>query len=140
MRLLISLGLLLTVSLPAVLGFDIVEDSLQDIQVFPQGSKELAKNKTLQALPLDPAVYYGQLQNRKKSKKRKKNRNRNDLEGSFSGGQKSRNSLKYAFLKPETPPDGGQVETCRPPSAISAFTFMNFALAAVTIGANLVSF
>jgi hypothetical protein len=128
---------------PIVLSFDLAQDALSDIQVLAQGSKELASNKTFQALPLDPAVYYSQLQNRKRSKKknnRKKN-NKNDLEGSFSGSgsDKSRNSLKYAFLKPETPPDGGQVETCRPPSAVSAFTFMNFALAAITIGANLVS-
>ena len=80
--------------------------------------------------------------NRKKnSKKKSKSKNRNELAGSFSGGGggKNSNTLKYAFLRPETPPDGGQREDCRPPSSISAFSFMNFALAAITIGANLVS-
>jgi hypothetical protein len=130
-------------------AFEISDNTFPDIQVLPQGSglKEVPKNQTFQALPLDPAVYYGRLQNkRQKSKKKRKNggsnNNKKDLTGSFSDsaghGQKS-NTLKYAFLQPQTPPDGGQVETCKPPSSVSAFNFMNFALAAITIGANLVN-
>jgi hypothetical protein len=128
-------------------AFEISDNTFPDIQVLPQGSglKEIPKNQTFQALPLDPAVYYGRLQSkRQKTKKKRKNggnnNNKKDLTGSFSDsgyGQKS-NTLKYAFLQPQTPPDGGQVETCKPPSSVSAFNFMNFALAAITIGANLV--
>ena len=133
---------------PTIRAFEIGDSTFQDIQVLPQGSglKEIPRNQTFQALPLDPAVYYGRLQTkRQKTKKKRKNEKRKffgkkDLAGSFSdGGQKS-NPLKYAFLQPQTPPDGGQVESCKPPSSVSAFNFMNFALSAITIGASLVSF
>ena len=133
-----------------VQAFDLSENSYPDIQVLPQGSRldlQDKGNKSFQTLPLDPAVYYGQLQNRnrnKKPKSGKKNRRKNGdvLSGSFSGGGgtgEKGNTLKYAFLQPQAPPDGGPVETCKPPSSVSAFTFMNFALSAITIAANLVS-
>lgn len=43
-------------------SYDIVEDTFKDIQVIAEDSKDFSKNKTFQALPLDPAVYYGKLQ------------------------------------------------------------------------------
>ena len=100
-------------------AFELEENTDPDIQVLPLGSNLPSKNQSFQALPLDPAVYYGRLQNKAKKakgKSRKKNPNRKkvlDIQGSFSGGghdagQKS-NTLKYAFLQPQTPPDGGQV-------------------------------
>ena len=129
-------------------AFELSENSYPDIQVLPQGSHldpQDKGNKSFQALPLDPAVYYGQLQNRNRNKrpksgKKKRRKNGDLLSGSFSGGGTGEkgNTLKYSFLQPQTPPDGGPVETCKPPSSVSAFTFMNFALSAITIAANLV--
>jgi len=98
------------------------------------------KTSNFQVLPLDPAVYYGRVTSKKKFKNTN-NINRKNTEETLSGSlsqSTKKNNLRYAFLQPETPPDGGGSETCRPPSGIGAFTFMNFALAAISLAANLV--
>ncbi len=126
-------------------AFELEENTDPDIQVLPLGSNLPSKNQSFQALPLDPAVYYGRLQNKaKKGKTRKKNSNRKsafDVQGSFSGGgheagQKS-NTLKYAFLQPQTPPDGGQVSISSTfyerlflyKSVLLSFSFSTYSLA-----------
>ena len=91
---------------------------------------------------LDPGRFYAksQVKSRKKFKKRRRQNNRlssaHDLAGSYSHNKKSR--LNYAFLQPQDPPQV-DVDSCSTPGTISAFQFMNFAIAAATLAGNLVA-
>ena len=94
---------------------------------------------------LDPGRYYAksqQVKSRKKFKKRRRQNNRlnsaaNDLLGSYSHNNK-KSRLNYAFLQPQDPPQV-DVDSCTTPGTMSAFQFMNFALAAATLAGNLVA-
>ena len=97
-------------------------------------------SKSYYTLPLDPGSYYAKINQRRKSEKRRKKRRRKQsgLLGSYSSNQKSNKNnskLRYTFLQPE------KSENCETESSsrISAFTFMNFALSAASLAANLVS-
>ena len=82
----------------------------------------------------DPGVYYakGQVESRRRLKNNKSDRVKfhEDLAGSYSSKKKSK--LKYAFLQPQEPPQV-DIDSCKTPGTISAFQFMNFALAAATL-------
>ena len=97
-------------------------------------------SKSYYTLPLDPGSYHAKINQRRKSEKRRKKRRRKQsgLLGSFSSNQKSKvnkNKLRYTFLKQKSSRDCES----EPSPKISAFTFMNFALSAATLAANLVS-
>ena len=84
---------------------------------------------------LDPGRYYAKSQ--AKTRRRLKNRTRhnfsnNELPGSFSNSKNKKSSLKYAFLQPQYVAEE-DIDTCKTPGSISAFQFMNFALAAATL-------
>ena len=90
----------------------------------------------------DPGVYYAKSQ--VKSRRRLKNRpnirfktDEGDLAGSYSNKKKSK--LKYAFLQPQEPPQV-DIDSCKTPGTISAFQFMNFALAAATLAGMYINF
>jgi len=80
----------------------------------------------------DPALYWAN-SHRNKLKHRNK-----PIRGSYSKKGKKGSKLNYAFLKPQTyePPDS---ENCKPASPISAFTFLNFVMAAGSVAANIVA-
>ena len=82
----------------------------------------------------DPGLYHARLQ----AKRRQRHRRRR-IQGSYShsGGHKP-SKLKYAFLKPE-PYQTKESKDCKPASPISAFTFLNFVLAAGSVAANIVA-
>ena len=66
----------------------------------------------------------------------KKRKRIGDLRGSASSTSSKTSKLKYAFLQPEdssTITKSGQ-ECHEPNGVFNAFTFMNFALAAATLG------
>ena len=55
----------------------------------------------------------------------------------FLPGHKG-SKLNYAFLKPQTY-EPSETENCKPASPISAFTFLNFVMAAGSVAANIVA-
>ena len=82
----------------------------------------------------DPGLYHARLQ----AKRRQRHRRRR-IQGSYShAGGKKPSKLKYAFLKPE-PYRTKESKDCKPASPISAFTFLNFVLAAGSVAANIVA-
>ena len=82
----------------------------------------------------DPGLFHARLQ----AKRKQRNRRRR-IQGSYShGGHHKPSKLKYAFLKPE-PYQTKESKDCKPASPISAFTFLNFVLAAGSVAANIVA-
>ena len=82
----------------------------------------------------DPGLYHARLQ----AKRRQRNKGRRRIQGSYSHGGHNPSKLKYAFLKPE-PYQTKESKDCKPASPISAFTFLNFVLAAGSVAANIVA-
>ena len=100
-------------------------------------------NKRYQALPLDPAEYYARVQEEKAKRRRRQRKRRKRIKGmsgSFSGSKYEKEEepkkVKYAFMRPAESPI--EEEECLPSSPISAFTFMNFVLAAASVTANVI--
>ena len=82
----------------------------------------------------DPGLFHARLE----AKRKQRNRRRR-IQGSYShGGHRKPSKLKYAFLKPE-PYQTKESKDCKPASPISAFTFLNFVLAAGSVAANIVA-
>ena len=83
----------------------------------------------------DPGLFHARLQ----AKKRRQRNRRRRIQGSYShGGHQKPSKLNYAFLKPE-PYQTKESKDCKPASPISAFTFLNFVLAAGSVAANIVA-
>ena len=86
----------------------------------------------------DPAEYYAKIQ-RKVQRRKKHGSKLKRIQGSYSSYKKSKNNqLNYAFLKPEVY-QAEESKDCKPASPISAFTFMNFAMAAGSVAANIIA-
>ena len=82
----------------------------------------------------DPGLFHARLQAKRKHRNRRRR-----IQGSYSqGGHHKPSKLKYAFLKPE-PYQTKESKDCKPASPISAFTFLNFVLAAGSVAANIVA-
>ena len=153
MRLAILLFLLLGFFAESILAWKLATDTAQkalrgdeDFYLKHESSPSDPEKK-YHKVPLDPAKFYAQLKAKKSKKRRKKRpknkrpkkRTRDKMSGSFSGGGSKKGGgggVDLAFLEPQpyVPEDSG----CNPQSSVSAFTFLNFLMAAGMITANLV--
>jgi len=84
----------------------------------------------------DPGLYWAQASRRRQ---RKKSGRRRQTDAGSRGAAAGKKEGGLVFLHPEPGQTGQSGGHCRPANSISAFTFLNFVLAAASVAANIIS-